>query len=53
METIRFEDLGLSELVLKAVTDMGFESASPIQGQAIPIQLEGKDIIGNSSTRKD
>ena len=50
METIRFEDLGLSELVLKAVTDMGFESASPIQGQAIPIQLEGKDIIGQAQT---
>ena len=50
METIRFEELGLSESVLKAVTDMGFEMASPIQGQAIPVQLEGKDIIGQAQT---
>ncbi|MEY8338620.1 DEAD/DEAH box helicase [Lachnospiraceae bacterium 62-35] len=50
METIRFEDLDLSEKILKAVGDMGFEETSPIQAKAIPLQMEGKDIIGQAQT---
>ena len=50
MEKLRFEDMNLSEAVQRAVSDMGFEEASPIQAQAIPIILEGKDIIGQAQT---
>ncbi len=50
MDTIRFDELELSAPVLRAVTDMGFEAASPIQAQAIPVQLEGKDVIGQAQT---
>ena len=50
METIRFDELQLDERILRAVTDMGFEAASPIQAQAIPVQLEGRDIIGQAQT---
>lgn len=50
METVRFDELQLDEKILKAVADMGFEEASPIQSQAIPVQLEGRDIIGQAQT---
>ena len=45
-----FSDLGLSPEVLKAVERMGFEQASPIQSEAIPPLLEGRDVIGQSQT---
>lgn len=45
-----FHDLGISGPVLKAITDMGFEEASPIQEHAIPVALSGKDIIGQAQT---
>ena len=48
MEAIKFEDLNLDAKILRAVTDMGFEAASPIQGQSIPLELEGLDIIGQT-----
>ena len=50
METIRFDELGLDAKILRAVTDMGFEAASPIQAQSIPLELEGLDIIGQAQT---
>ena len=50
METVRFDELQLDERILRAVADMGFEEASPIQAQAIPVQAEGKDIIGQAQT---
>ena len=50
MEKLKFEDLQLDERILRAVADMGFEETSPIQGQAIPLALEGKDIIGQAQT---
>ena len=50
MEKLRFEDFELSEEIKKAVKAMGFEEMSPIQGQAIPILLDGKDIIGQAQT---
>jgi len=45
-----FADLGLSEDILKAVTEMGFESPSPIQAQGIPPVMEGRDVIGQAQT---
>ena len=50
METVRFDEMPLDVRILRAVTDMGFEAASPIQMQAIPVQLEGKDMIGQAQT---
>ena len=50
METVRFDELELDERILRAVADMGFEEASPIQAQAIPVQMEGRDIIGQAQT---
>ena len=45
-----FADLGLSEPVLAALRDVGYESPSPIQVQAIPPLLEGRDVIGQAQT---
>ncbi len=50
MEKLRFEDINLSWEVQKGIQDMGFEEMSPIQSQAIPILLEGRDIIGQAQT---
>ena len=50
MENIRFEDMGLSIDILKAVKYMGFEEASPIQAKAIPLMKEGYDVIGQAQT---
>ena len=50
MEKMRFEEMNLSDDIKKAVEAMGFEEASPIQSQAIPILMEGKDIIGQAQT---
>src|SRR3954463_16493707 len=45
-----FADLGLSEDILKALSDVGYESPSPIQEQAIPHLLQGHDVIGQAQT---
>ena len=50
METVKFEELGIKETILQAVQDMGFEEASPIQAQAIPLQKQGVDMIGQAQT---
>ncbi|MBC8059918.1 MAG: DEAD/DEAH box helicase, partial [Clostridiaceae bacterium] len=50
MEEIKFTSLGLSEDVLNAINAMGFEEPSQIQAQAIPVVLEGFDIIGQAQT---
>ena len=50
MEAVRFDELELDDRILRAVTDMGFEAASPIQAQAIPVQMEGRDIVGQAQT---
>ncbi|MCQ6276596.1 DEAD/DEAH box helicase [Bacillus sp. V3B] len=46
----KFSDFGLSKELEKAVFNMGFEEPSPIQAQAIPIALSGKDMIGQAQT---
>jgi ATP-dependent RNA helicase DeaD len=45
-----FSDLGLSSELLQAVEKLGFEQASPIQVEAIPVLLSGKDVVGQSHT---
>jgi ATP-dependent RNA helicase DeaD len=45
-----FSDLGLADELLAAVHDVGYESPSPIQEQAIPLLLEGLDVIGQAQT---
>ena len=47
---IKFTDLNLDAKVLKAVTDAGYESPTPIQAGAIPPALEGKDVLGIAQT---
>ena len=47
---LRFEEFEIYERILRAVEDMGFEEASPIQAQAIPELLAGKDVIGQAQT---
>ncbi|HWI22331.1 MAG TPA: DEAD/DEAH box helicase [Baekduia sp.] len=45
-----FADLGLSEATLHALRDVGYTEPSPIQEQAIPVLLEGRDMIGQAQT---
>ena len=45
-----FTELGLAPEILKAIERMGFEEASPIQSAAIPVLLEGADVVGQSQT---
>lgn len=45
-----FSELNLSEPVLRALTDMGFETPTEIQSKAIPVLREGRDVIGKSHT---
>ena len=49
-ETPAFERLGLGKMLLRAISDMGFDAPSPIQEKAIPIQLAGRDLIGQAQT---
>src|SRR6201996_2505138 len=48
--TLSFRDLALSEPVLRALTDVGYESPSPIQAATIPVLLSGKDMLGQAQT---
>jgi ATP-dependent RNA helicase DeaD len=45
-----FADLGLSDSSLQALQDVGYEQPSPIQEQAIPVLMEGRDMIGQAQT---
>src|SRR6201997_633789 len=45
-----FAELGLSEQTLRALREVGYEAPSPIQEQAIPSLLEGRDVIGQAQT---
>ena len=49
-EAKSFETLDLPEPILQAVRDLEFESMTPIQAQAIPVLLEGHDLIGQAQT---
>ena len=45
-----FSELGLSEPILEALTHLGYEEPTPIQEQAIPALLDGRDVIGQAQT---
>ncbi|AYQ35529.1 DEAD/DEAH box helicase [Runella sp. SP2] len=49
-ETLSFQTLGLSDELMQATNEMGFEKPSPIQAQAIPHLLQGLDVIGQAQT---
>ncbi|MFC3415019.1 DEAD/DEAH box helicase [Algoriphagus hitonicola] len=46
----KFSDLGISNEILQAVEEMGYTQPSPIQSEAIPFVLEGRDVIGQAQT---
>lgn len=48
--TVRFEELGLSEPTLKAITDLGYEEPTSIQARTISRMLEGADVIAQAQT---
>ncbi len=50
MTTKLFSELGLSAEVLKAIDKLGFEQAAPIQAEAIPVLMQGLDVVGQSQT---
>jgi ATP-dependent RNA helicase DeaD len=50
MTTKLFSELGLSSELLKAIDKLGFEQAAPIQAEAIPVLMQGKDVVGQSQT---
>ncbi len=45
-----FENFNLSKLLLNAVTDLGFDTPTPIQAEAFPVILSGKDVVGIAQT---
>ena len=45
-----FNGLGLSESIVAAITELGFEKPTPVQEQSIPLILQGKDIIASAQT---
>lgn len=47
---LKYQDADIMQEILRATKEMGFEVMTPIQEQAIPILLEGKDIIGQAQT---
>jgi ATP-dependent RNA helicase DeaD len=47
---VTFESLGLSEPILKALTEIGYEAPTPIQEKTIPPMLAGRDLIGQAQT---
>lgn len=50
MEKVRFSELEVSSEIKRAVSELGYEEATAIQTQSIPLILAGKDVIGNSHT---
>lgn len=50
MDSLLFEEMDLSPKIKKAIKDLGFEEATPIQSLVIPPILEGNDVIGQAQT---
>ena len=46
----QFSDLGLAKPLLKALTDKGYTTPTPIQAQAIPTVMTGRDLLGIAQT---
>lgn len=49
-ENLKYEDSGIDPRILRAVSEMGYEQMTPIQEQAIPKLMEGRDVIGQAQT---
>lgn len=49
-ERMRYEDAEIDERILRAVGELGFDQMTPIQEQAIPLFMTGRDIIGQAQT---
>lgn len=47
---MKFNTLGLSDPILKAITELGYITATPIQEQSMPVVLRGDDLIGCAQT---
>ena len=45
-----FSELGLQQSTMRSIEKMGFEEATPIQAETIPVALAGKDVIGQAQT---
>ncbi|MFO1412464.1 MAG: DEAD/DEAH box helicase [Burkholderiales bacterium] len=50
MSASSFEELGLSPEILRAVSETGYTTPTPIQAQAIPVVLAGRDVMGGAQT---
>ncbi len=48
--TMKFTDLGLNASLLKAIKEQGYDTPTPIQQQAIPVVIEGKDVLAAAQT---
>ena len=46
----RFDSLGLADAIVKAVAALGYEEPTPIQREAIPVLISGRDLIGQAGT---
>ncbi|MDP3785628.1 MAG: DEAD/DEAH box helicase [Undibacterium sp.] len=49
-ETVRFDSFGLAPEILRALNDQGYVHPTPIQEQAIPVVLQGRDVMGAAQT---
>ena len=49
----RFDTLPLDAKLLRAVDDQGYATMTPIQAQAIPVVLSGRDVMGAAQTRSE
>ncbi len=47
---VRFHDLDIPIAIMRAIADLGFEYASPIQAQSLPFTLRGHDVVGKAQT---
>ncbi|WP_445490576.1 DEAD/DEAH box helicase [Niallia sp. 03133] len=47
---VKFQELGISAATMKSLKRMGFEEATPIQAETIPLSLQNKDLIGQAQT---
>ena len=50
MEAVRFDEFNLNPKILRGIQEMVFEETTPIQGKAIPVVMEGVDVIGQAQT---
>ena len=47
---MKFSDLGLNPKILQAIEELGYETPTPIQENAIPPIIEGRDLVGSAQT---